>query len=199
MQLLAGDQIKHIEERLALASLTNTSLSIDILDHLCCMIEERLDLGWEYPRAEKEVFNQMGVLQIQAIEQETNILTQNKLIMKKRTKIIGLVALILMGTGFAMKMMHLQGAGVTWGVGVLTAVFGFALFLTIDRFRYEQSMIGKIASIIGYIGSASFILGTGFKLLRQPGSHYMIAIGGVVLLIYFVLNNLSFRKNELLD
>ncbi len=191
MQLLADDQINHIEERLALASLTNTSLSIDILDHLCCMIEERLDLGWEYQKAEKEVFGQMGVLQIQAIEQETNILTQNKLIMKKRTKIIGLVALIVMTTGFTMKQLHLMGASVTWGVGVLTAVFGFALFLTIDRFSYEKTSIAKIASIIGFFGAGSFILGTGFKLLHQPGSHYMIAIGGVILLVYYIINNFT--------
>ncbi len=198
MQLLADEQIKHIEERLALASLTNTSLSIDILDHICCMIEERLDLGWDYIKAEKEVFNQMGVLQIQAIEQETNMLTQNKLIMKKRTKIIGLVAIVLLATGFIMKTMHLQFAGITWGVGVLTAVFGFALFLTVDRFGYEASLKGKVASIIGYLGSAFFILGFGFKLLRWPFATNAMVIGGLVLLVYFIMNN-SFRNQEKLE
>ncbi len=86
-----------------------------------------------------KVFSQIGVLQIQAIEQETKMLTQNKLIMKKRTKIIGLVATVLMAAGFMMKKMHLQGAGIVWGVGVLTAVFGFALFLLLDRFSYEKT------------------------------------------------------------
>ncbi len=198
MQLLADEQIKHIEERLALASLTNTSLSIDILDHICCMIEERLDLGWEYPKAEKEVFNQMGVLQIQAIEHETNILTQNKLIMKKRTKITGLVAIVLMTTGFIMKMMHLQGAALVWAIGVFEATFGFALFLTVDRFRYETSVKGKVASIIGYLGSAFFILGFGFKLLSWPFATNAMIIGGLVLLVYFIMNN-SFRNQEKLS
>lgn len=161
MQELEANQIKHIEDRLAGASLKNTSLTIDILDHICCMIEDRLELGIEYKQAENEVFNQMGVLQIQAIEQETNILTQNKLIMKKRTKIIGLVSVTLMMAGFIMKQLHLMGAAATWGVGVLTAVFGFALFLTIDRFNYEVSSKGKVVSIIGYIGAASFLSGLG--------------------------------------
>ena len=189
MQLLAANQIKQIEDRIEEASLKNRSLAIDIVDHICCMIEERLDLGWEYTKAEKEVFDQMGVLQIQAIEQETNIITQNKLIMKKRTKIIGVVAIVLMVTGFSMKMMHIVGAGITWGVGVLTAVFGFALFLTVDRFAYEQTSNGKIKSIIGFLGSASLILGSGFKLLHQPAANSMVAIGGVILLIYYIISN----------
>ena len=196
MQLLEIDQIKQIENRISEASLKNTSLTIDILDHICCMIEDRLELGWDYIKAEKDVFRQMGVLQIQAIEQETENLTQNNITMKKRTKIIGLVSLILLVGGFIMKMLHLQGAAVTWGIGVLTAVFGFALFLTVDRFTYEQSSRGKILSIIGYLGSASFILGSGFKLLHMPGAYYLTAIGGVVLLIYFIANNSMSYRNE---
>lgn len=198
MQVLAADQIKHIEDRLAHASLTNKSLTIDILDHICCMIEDRLELGTDYNQAEKEVFSQMGVLQIQAIEQETNILTQNKLIMKKRTKIIGLTALALMLAGFTMKQLHLMGAGVTWGVGVLTAVFGFALFLTVDRFKYEASSKGKLVSIIGYLGAASFLLGLGLKVLHWPIATDAMISGGLVLLIHFLMSN-SFRSQETLS
>jgi len=198
MQALGSNQIKQIEDRIAHASLKNTSLAIDILDHICCMIEERLELGFDYKQAEKEVFSEMGILQMQAIEQETQILTQNKITMKKRTKIIGLVAIVLMVAGFSMKMMHLVGAGITWGVGVLTAVFGFALFLTVDRFKYEQTSNGKIVSILGFLGSASFILGSGFKLLHQPGANSMVAIGGFVLLIHYVLSN-NFSNREKLS
>ena len=195
MQVLADIQIKHIEDRIADASLTNKSLTIDILDHICCMIEERLDLGWDYVKAEKDVFTQMGVLQIQAIEQETNILTQNKLIMKKRTKIIGLTALALMLAGFTMKQLHLMGAGFTWGLGVLVAVFGFALFLTIDRFSYEKSSKGKVASIIGYLGASSFLAGLGFKVLHWPIATDAMILGGLILLIHFLMSN-SYRNQE---
>ena len=199
MPVLADDQIKHIEERIAFASIKNKSLTIDLLDHICCMIEERLDLGWEYTKAEKEVFSQMGVLQIQAIEQETNILTQNKIIMKKRTKIIGVVAIVLMVAGFTMKQLHLMGAGITWGVGVLTAVFGFALFLTIDRFSYEKSAQGKIINIIGYLGASSFIAGLGLKLLNWPIATNAMIIGGLVLLIHFLLSNSLNSNNSIVQ
>lgn len=198
MQVLADNQVKHIEDRLSKASLTNASLSIDILDHICCMIEDRLDLGLDYSKAEKEAFIEMGVLQIQAIEQETKMLTQNKLFMKKRTKIIGLVAIFLMASGFIMKTLHLMGAAAMWGVGVLTAVFGFALFLTVDRFTYEASSKGKIISIIGYLGASSFLLGLGFKVLHWPRATDAMLIGGLVLLIHFIMSN-SFKNQERLS
>jgi hypothetical protein len=194
MCVLDVAEVKKVKARLASAEVTNTSLAADLIDHICCMIEERLELGVSLDLAEEEVFKELGEVQLKSIEIETKRLTQSKRTMKKRTKIIGIAALILMALGFIMKQLHLMGAGVTWGVGVLLAVFGFALFLTIDNFKYAISVQSKALSIIGYIGSASFILGSGFKLLRQPGSHYMIAIGGVVLLIYFILNN-SISKN----
>jgi len=189
MQLLAEDQIRHIEDRLSEASLTNASLSIDILDHICCMIEDRLDLGWEYTKAEKEVFSQMGVLQLQAIEQETNILTQNKIAMKKRTIIIGVVAIVLMAVGFIMKVNHLQGAAFLWSIGILDMAFGFGIFLTMDRFSYEKTSAGKINSIIGFLGVASFVVGFGFKLLNWPFATNAMIIGGFVLVIHYVLSN----------
>lgn len=189
MQVLKADQIKHIEDRVALASIKNKSLTIDILDHICCMIEERLESGFTYKQAEKKAFSQMGILQIQAIEQETKILTQNKIIMKNRTKIIGLVAIALMAIGFGMKQLHLMGAAVTWGIGVLVAVFGFTLFLTVDRFKYEVSTNAKIVSITGYFGAASFLLGLGLKVLHWPIATDAMIIGGFILLIYFVASN----------
>jgi hypothetical protein len=197
MQLLAANQIKHIEDRIASANIKNNSLAIDILDHICCMIEERLDLGWEYTKAEKEVFNQMGVLQMQAIEQETKMLTQNKFTMKKRTIIIGLVALLLMIAGFVMKQLHLLGAGVTWGVGVLVAVFGFVLFLAYDRFSYERTTYGKVTRIIGYLGAGSYLLGMGLNVLRLPLSYILMGVGGLILLVYYALNNLVRTQEKL--
>jgi hypothetical protein len=196
MYLLSQEELAKIKNRVALAEVHNASLSVDLVDHICCMIEERVERGTILNAAAEEVFKEMGEVQLKAIDNETKLLTQNKFVMKKRTKIIGMVALVLMVLGFIMKQLHLMGAGVAWGVGVLFAVFGFALLLTVDNFKYAQSVQRKALSIIGYIGSASFILGSGFKLLHQPGSNYMIAIGGVALLIYFILNNTMSRNVE---
>ncbi len=190
MYVLGVDQIENIKERIAFASLKDASLSIDILDHICCMIEERLELGFDYTKAEKEVFNQMGVLQIQAIEQETILLTQNKITMKKRTKIIGLVAMVLMALGFSLKMLHIPGAAVTWAVGVIVAVFGFAILMVVDQFSYEKTARGRMKAIVGFLGVAFFIAGIGSKVLHLPGAFAAATLGAGLLLVYYILSNL---------
>jgi hypothetical protein len=116
--------------------------------------------------------------------------------MKKRTKIIGFIAFILLLTGFTFKMFHLPGAGVIWGTGVLTAAFGFFLFSLIDRFSYEKSSLMKVTAIIGYIGSVLLIVGLGLVLLKWPVAVYLAESGSVLLLIYFILNNAISRNAE---
>ena len=194
MYLLSQQELIKIKERVALANVQNDSLSVDLIDHLCCMVEERVELGMQLELAENEVFKEMGEVQLKAIDLETKILTQNRFTMKKRTKIIGFIAFILLITGFTFKMLHLPGAGVIWGTGVLTAAFGFFLFSLIDRFSYEKSSLMKTATIIGYIGSVLLILGLGLVLLKWPIAVYLAESGSVVLLVYFILNN-AISKN----
>ena len=194
MYILSQQELKKVKDRVTLAEVNSASLSVDLVDHICCMIEERVDLGIHLGNAEDEVFKEMGEVQLKAIDIETKILTQNRFTMKKRTKIIGFIAFILLITGFTLKMLHLPGAGVIWGVGVLTVAFGFFLFSLIDRFSYEKSSMMKIAAIIGYIGSVLLIVGLGLVLLKWPIAVYLAESGSVLLLIYFILNN-AISKN----
>jgi hypothetical protein len=189
MYILDQHDIQKIENRLVMAQVNNCSLSIDLVDHICCMIEERIDRGMNVKKAEEEVFKEMGEVQLKAIDIETTLLTQSKFIMKKRTKIIGILGLVLVIAGFTMKMNHLAGAGVTWGVGILILAFGFFLFVLVDRLSYEKSNVMRISIVVGYIGSALLIVGLGLVLLKWPVAVYLAESGSILLLFYFILNN----------
>ena len=194
MYVLNQQELNKVKARVTLAEVNNASLSVDLVDHICCMVEERVELGMKLEIAENEVFKEMGEVRLKAIDIETKILTQNKFTMKKRTKIIGFIAFILLITGFTFKMFHLPGAAIIWGTGVLTAAFGFFLFSLIDRFSYEKSSLMKITTIIGYIGSALLIVGLGLVLLKWPVAVYLAESGSVLLLAYFILNNAISRN-----
>ncbi len=196
MPVLEALEIKKIEEKLVSAEVSHESLSIDLVDHICCMIEERLDQGFDLQAAEDDVFKAMGAVQLKSIEIETKRLTQNKFIMKKRTKIIGLISLGLIIAGLLFKLMHLQGAGVLWGIGILLAAFGFFLMLMIDSFSYEKNSSKRLKTIIGYLGAATLIVGLGFAFLSWPYATFLAEGGGVLLLIYFILNNSISTSNE---
>ena len=145
--------------------------------------------------AENDVFRIMGILQLKAIDLETKYLTQNTFIMTTRTKIIGIVAITLMTAGFLMKSLHLQGAAVIWGLGILTSAFGFIILLFIDRFSYEETKFARINMFLGYLGASGIVLGYGFKLLHWPLATDMVFIGAFVLLIHFIFSNVSIGKN----
>jgi hypothetical protein len=196
MYVLSQQELNKVKERVTLAEVHNASLAMDLVDHICCMVEERVELGMKLEIAENEVFKEMGEVQLKAIDIETKILTQNKFTMKKRTKIIGIIALLILVTGFTMKMLHLQGAGVIWGVGVLTAAFGFFLFSLLDRFSYDKSRRMRTNAIIGYVGSALLLIGLGLSLLRWPVAVYLAESGSLFLLVYFILNNAMSRNVE---
>ena len=68
MYVLDHKEIEKIESRVALAEVQNGSLSVDLIDHICCMIEDRIEQGMNLNRAEEEVFKEMGAVQIKAIE-----------------------------------------------------------------------------------------------------------------------------------
>ena len=193
---LEVDHIRRIQDKVAHVELSNQSLTIDLIDHICCMIEDKVAGGTSLEEAEAEVMSEMGGVQLQAIDIETTILTQNKITMKKRTKIIGYVAGGLLIIGFLFKLMHLPGAGVLWGLGVLTAAFGFALMLFLDRYAYEQSKALKVSTVIGYLGTASVLLGFGLKFLHWPIASDMIAAGGFTLMIYFIINSAFKGQSE---
>ena len=114
--------------------------------------------------------------------------------MKKRTKITGIVSLLLLGTGFTFKMLHLPGAGRIWGAGILAAAFGFFLFSLLDRLSYEKSNYRRLNAVVGYLGSVLLILGLGLVLLKWPIAVYLAESGSLLLLIYYILNN-AFSRN----
>lgn len=191
MLVLEPGQIKRIEDKIALAEIKDNSLTVDLMDHVCCMIEERLESGNDFEHAESEVFKEMGILQMQAIEQETQLLTQNKITMKKRTKVIGIVAFVIMIIGLTFKLLHLPGAAIMWGIGILSMVFGFFLMIFVERFNYQKSNRYRLREFIGYLGSASLLMGIGFGLLKWPLAVWLAESGGILLLIYFIINTTS--------
>jgi|GEM_PF-4235724 len=109
--------------------------------------------------------------------------------MKKRTKFIGGLTLILLLAGYLMKLTHLQGADMMWSLGIFIGAFAFTWFSFMDRLSYEKTMSFKMRGFIGFLGSCLTLLGLGLKVLNWSLANHFIAIGAFLLLIYFIVNN----------
>lgn len=92
MIVLQEAQIAHLAEKLQQAGLQHAILQEELLDHLCCAVEEKMDTGLTFEQAAEEALNAFPQPELQAIQtQILSIHSSNYLAMK-----ISLFALVSM-------------------------------------------------------------------------------------------------------
>ncbi len=187
MNSLRSEHIKHIEYQIAQSGIDNESLRIDLTDHMCCLLEEKLEMGNSFDAAYQEVMQVFKASRLTAIKEETEFLTKSNFIMKKRTVIIGIVAIVTIIVGAFMKVNHMMGAGVIITCGFIMLALGFVLFNLIDRFRYINEGSEKWWHLAGHVGLIAFIVGVSLKVLHQPGANVTLMTGAIVLTLSFMM------------
>ncbi len=195
---LDDHQYSEVLERIRTAEIKNDSLSIDLVDHLCCMIEERMELGLSYEQANEDVYGEMGLERIRDIEQETEFLTSNRIIMKRRTLITGLFALAIIIMAIVFQVFRIPYGPAVWMfIGMFIAIFGFGTQVVIDRFLYVKSSQERIKSLVGFVGTGFLLAGIAFHFAAWPFGPNLIIVGGVLLLGYFLIDSALSKQREL--
>ena len=86
MNWLSDTQVAFIEARLAERGLRDGELRNELLDHLCCVVEEQLAVGYPFAQAVEIAFALFPPGTLKRIESETDSITlQKKTIMKATT------------------------------------------------------------------------------------------------------------------
>lgn len=103
MAELSNREIGILHQEIEKQGLTYTQLQNELLDHLCCDIEAKMDEGLEFLKAFEEVRQRLENNRIQVIQEETLLLINQKYrMMKKFMYILGTIApslLIIFGNG----------------------------------------------------------------------------------------------------
>ena len=167
--------------------LTYEQLQDDILDHICCLVEEKMTEGENFDSSYQAVLSGIGDTTLFSIQHETLLLLDKKFQkMKNSTYAIGLTGSILSLFGAFFKMMHWPGAGVLISLGFLlvTAVFLPLYFILSYREQAEKPKI--IYPIIGYVTLAIILTGALFKIQHWPGANILLQSSMAVILIAFI-------------
>ena len=173
-------------------------LSYDLVDHICCMIEEKMESGKNYASALEESIASFGKKGIRQIQEETTfLLTKNILAMRKTMHITGITSAILLLLATIFKIRHWPGAGVMYVLGIVSLCLIFMpIFLTV---RVKEK-IGKPRLWINVVGTLSaFILCFGilFKIMHWPLANILMTSGGImVIFIYLPLYIFNYYKNK---
>lgn len=186
---LTAEQEDAVQHYVESHKLKIKTLSDDLIDHLCCVIESQLDKGKHFEELLNDAMKELAPDGLADLERKTFFLLNFNqiLIMKKVTYLIGFIGTMILTLGMIFKAFHLSGAPELVAIGTL----GLLLFIPLFAFdKYKVDMAKNIPERIKvYSGVAVillWILGSAVKILNFPGSYELMILSLFVLAIGFL-------------
>ncbi len=181
------DNYERIKADLAGLGLTYDRLIDDVLDHVCCMVEEYMDAGNDFESSYSKVLQSIGEKRLPEIQHQTFLNLDKKYQrMKNFTYIFGLSSALLTIIGAFFKKMHWPGASILVTVGIVLVVLVFLPLYFITRQREQVEKKNPIYAIVGYLTIALLLAGALFKLMHWPGSGLVLQLGTGLLVVGFI-------------
>lgn len=179
MHKITEDEIDFILEDIKANGVVIEDLQYNLLDHICCIIENEKSDSEEFYEFYKKVVPRFFKNDLKEIQEETEVLLtfKNYYAMKNTLKITGIASAILTVLGAVLKTFHLPGAGVTIIIGGLFFSLVFLPLMIVLKFKDEESKTDKWVFSIGFLLAMLISLSIIFKLMHWPYAHIMMFSG----------------------
>jgi hypothetical protein len=185
---LSKNEIDFIKDDVKKSGISFSHLEDELIDHICCMVEELINDGFTFNTALTRVRKDIGIDSLKAIEIQTIILINKKFQgMKKTMKITGIIGLSTIIISSIMKIMHWPGANLLLTLGFATLLLAYlpALSLTL---RKEKILKRKMQlSYVGIITAFVMLLHFLFTLMHWPFDDYFKIISWVLMLVFLIM------------
>jgi hypothetical protein len=192
---LSGEQIKVIRLMLDQSRIDIQTLKDDLLDHLCCVVENKIERGKTFDTALTEALIELAPNGLEEIQRTTfYLLNSNKiLLMKKVMYLIGLITTVGMSIGWTFRILNWQGGSELLTYGFLGFVFLFIPMVVINYFKMNirSALSEKIRIILGLTSGVIVGLAIAFKFLDVQGADQLL-LGGALLFSFGFLPFLFF-------
>ncbi|MFA6261858.1 MAG: hypothetical protein WC760_10345 [Bacteroidia bacterium] len=183
MKVLSPDQMNRIREDVARANITLLSLQEELIDHICCEVENRMEEGLSFEEAYRMLQHQANSKTLQDILESTLLLTNKHFALMKTTmKLSGLFALSLISIGTLLRILIVPGANMLIVSGFVLLTFLFlpsAVFLEYT-FSAQKKLFQRISLLLGSMALCNGIL---FKVMQWTGANVLINLGFLLLLV----------------
>ena len=187
MHGLNDDQLALIGTCVKMSGIEQNGLQVDLIDHVCSMVEERLERGESFENALNETLIFFGTDGLRNIQKEVySVITPNRMIMKTITVITGALCAALLLLGVLFKVMHWPLAGVFIVLGMSTLTMPFLPLLLVHNWRGASSTGARIFHVVGYIGMSVLATGSLFKIMHWPYATASLTFGSGVLLFGYL-------------
>ena len=194
---LSRNEIDFIIGEVKKNEISFSRLEDELIDHLCCMVEELINDGYTFKAAFETVRKNVGFDSLKAIEIQTIILINKKFqTMRKTLKISGIIGLSAIIISSILKLNHWPGAGPLLVLGFVTLLFSYlpALFLTL---RKEKIMKRKMnLSYAGILTAFILLINMLFTLMAWPYKEYTFVVAWLLMLVFLVMLFNNIMKSE---
>jgi len=129
MYALTKEQVEHIMKDVEQAEIHVSHLQHDLVDHLCCAVEEEIWEGHSFEESYRKVRRKIGLGDLKQIQKDTLYLIDFKYrIMKTIVKIMGVLSLIMLAMASALQNHALAWCRYHYGAWFCVLVFPFFSF-----------------------------------------------------------------------
>lgn len=194
--MLSDEQLEIVWQDIEKSGVSIQSLQDDLLDHMCCFIECKLEEGASFEDAYALAQQQVCPNGLQEIQEETlYLLNSNRIIaMKKIMYAIGLVSSIGISIGWLSKLLYWPIGGELFTYSFLGFAFLFLPMLAFDRYKIGMGKepSEKLRTILGFASALITGFAVAFKILHLQGANVMLVVG-IFLFTFGFLPFLFFR------
>ena len=187
MEVLSVKEIDKIHDLLLDRGVEYEPLRLELLDHICCAIEEKMDCGWAYGSALEQSINDFGPQGLARTNEATiYLLTMKVRKMKKTASIVGFFGGILTVAGTAFKLLHWPLAEVLLMVGMMSILCIYLPAMMYVQLKQAENNWGKAAVVSGMVSAIILGVATLFKIMHWPGASVMVFAGALMLCLVFM-------------
>jgi hypothetical protein len=198
MYQLNEQQISWIENDLKKKGLQLEELRLNILDHICCILENELKDDGNLENEYEKILARFYKKELKEIEDETQLLLTYKhyYAMKKTMLTSGIISMIGFVTGGLLKFFFLPGAGIFFIVGFMFFALLFLPLLMLLKMR-EPKSDNNLLLVLATTAGCSAVIGALFKIMHWPFANMLMNIGFLLFTFVFIpIYFFSGRKEE---
>ena len=189
MYTLTDEQIDFILTDIKQRGVEMEDLQLNLLDHVCCIIEQDLDPGSDFESFYRKTISKFFKKELREIEEETLYLLTFKhyYAMKKTMIITGAISVITFVFGSIFKIMHWPGASIllVLGIGFTSVLFLPLLFLlkTRDQSNPREKLIVGVGALIGIL----LCLATLFTVMHWGAGNGILWLTAIGLSVFVLI------------
>lgn len=188
MHNINDQEINFILDDLTKQGIVTEDVKYNILDHVCCIIENEMTEGQNFFELYRQTIAQFYINTLSEIEEETQVLLTFKhyYAMKRTLKISGIITILLVILGVTFKSMHWPGAGILIVLGLVSFSLVFIPLNIILKYKDDQEKSNRLIMTLGLLTASTASIGVLFKIMHWPSANILIFSSLLVFMIVFI-------------